>query len=66
MTPPSVAVFVAVDHCSAECVSIHAALHEALEPIRQGVTARFGGVKKKAAEGLVAVLSPAAPRCGER
>lgn len=34
-----VAVFVAVDHCSAECVGIHAALHgtrhEALEPIRR-------------------------------
>jgi transposase InsO family protein len=51
-----VAVFVAVDHCSAECVGIHAALHgtrhEALEPIRQGVTERFGGVEKEAAEGL--------------
>src|SRR3982751_4147878 len=36
-----VAVFVAVDHCSAECVGIHAARRatrfEALEPIRQGV-----------------------------
>jgi putative transposase len=35
------AVFVAVDHCSAECVGIHAheqATHfQALEPIRQGV-----------------------------
>jgi putative transposase len=34
------AVFVAVDHCSAECVGTHAALRvtrfEALEPIRQG------------------------------
>ncbi len=51
-----VAVFIAVDHCSAECVGIHAALdgtrHEALEPIRQGVTARFGGVEKAAAAGL--------------
>lgn len=51
-----VAVFVAVDHCSAECVGIHAALHgarhEALEPIRQGVTERFGGVEEKAAMGL--------------
>ena len=51
-----VAVFVAVDHCSAECVGIHAALHgtrhEALEPIRQGVTERFGGVVKDAASGL--------------
>ena len=51
-----VAVFVAVDHCSAECVGIHAALHgtrhEALEPIRQGVTRHFGGVQKEAASGL--------------
>ncbi len=51
-----VAVFIAVDHCSAECVGIHAALHgtrhEALEPIRQGVTERFGGVEKAAAAGL--------------
>ena len=51
-----VAVFIAVDHCSAECVGIHAALHgtrhEALEPIRQGVTERFGGVEKDAASGL--------------
>jgi len=33
-------IFVAVDHCSLECVGIHAAKHgtrfEALEPIRQG------------------------------
>jgi len=51
-----VAVFVAVDHCSAECVGIHAALHgtrhEALEPIRQGVAERFNGVEKGAAAGL--------------
>ena len=51
-----VAVFIAVDHCSAECVGIHAAphgtRHEALEPIRQGVTERFGGVEKDAASGL--------------
>src|SRR3954468_8338169 len=35
------AVFVAVDHCSAECVGIHASLRadrfEALEPVRQAV-----------------------------
>jgi transposase InsO family protein len=41
------AVFVAVDHCSAECVGIHAARRatrfEALEPIRQGVRRCFGG-----------------------
>ena len=41
------AVFVAVDHCSAECVGLHAARHanrfEALEPLRQGVRRCFGG-----------------------
>ena len=40
------AVFVAVDHCSAECVGVHAhsrARFEALEPIRQGVRRHFGG-----------------------
>ena len=35
------AVFVAVDHCSAECVGLHASRgadrFEALEPIRQGM-----------------------------
>src|SRR3954453_16356104 len=42
-----VAVFVAVDHHSAECVGIHAARRatrfEALGPIRQGVRRCFGG-----------------------
>ncbi len=51
-----VAVFVAVDHCSAECVGLHAALRgtrfEALEPVRQGVAERFGGVETGAAQGL--------------
>jgi putative transposase len=51
-----VAVFVAVDHCSAECVGIHAARHatrhEALEPVRQGVAERNGRVEKDAARGL--------------
>ena len=51
-----VAVFVAVDHASAECVGLHAALrgtrHEALEPVRQGVVERFGAVEKDAAAGL--------------
>ena len=51
-----VAVFIAVDHSSAECVGIHAALdgtrHEALEPVRQGVTERFGSIEKHAAAGL--------------
>lgn len=51
-----VAVFIAVDHCSAECVGIHAARHgtrfEAMEPVRQGVTARFGAVGKQVARGF--------------
>jgi putative transposase len=50
------AVFVAVDHCSAECVGIHAAPRatrfEALEPIRQGVREHFGGFAKGVARGL--------------
>jgi len=50
------AVFVAVDHCSAECVGIHAAPRatrfEALEPIRQGVREYFGGFASKVAHGL--------------
>lgn len=32
--------------------ALHGTRHEALEPIRQGVAERFGGVEKKAAEGL--------------
>jgi putative transposase len=51
-----VAIFIAVDHCSAECVGIHAALHgtrfEALEPIRQGVRTHFGAFGQDAAQGL--------------
>ncbi len=51
-----VAVFVAVDHCSAECVGIHAAQRatrfEALEPIRQGVRRHFGGFAPGIARGL--------------
>ena len=50
------AVFVAVDHCSAECVGLHAAHRatrfEALEPIRQGVRRCFGAFGKAAARGL--------------
>jgi putative transposase len=50
------AVFVGVDHCSAECVGIHAASRatrfEALEPIRQGVRRHFGGFAKGVAHGL--------------
>jgi putative transposase len=51
-----VTVFVAVDHCSAECVGIHASHRatrfEALEPIRQGVRRHFGGFVKDIARGL--------------
>jgi putative transposase len=50
------AVFIAIDHCSADCVGIHAALQanrfEALEPIRQGVRRHFGGFAQGIAAGL--------------
>ncbi len=50
------AVFIAVDHCSAECVGIHAharaTCFQALEPIRQGVRQYFGGFAKAIARGL--------------
>src|SRR3712207_4663852 len=50
------AVFIAIDHCSAECVGIHAAERanrfEALEPIRQGVRRCFGGFAAGIAHGL--------------
>jgi transposase InsO family protein len=49
-------VFVAVDHCSGECVGSHAARSgnrfEALEPVRQGVLCHFGRIEKDAATGL--------------
>lgn len=49
-------IFVAVDHCSTECVGIHAARRatrfEALEPIRQGVRACFGTFAEGVAGGL--------------
>ena len=51
-----VAVFVAVDHCSAECVGIHAARRatrfEALEPIRQGVRRCLGSFAQGIGRGL--------------
>src|ERR687886_2017268 len=50
------AVFVAVDHCSAECVGIHAHARatrfQALEPLRQGVRQHFGGFARAIARGL--------------
>jgi transposase InsO family protein len=49
-------IFLAVDHCSLECVGIHAAKcgtrFEALEPIRQGVRHSFGAFGPAVAEGL--------------
>ena len=50
------AVFVALDHHSAECVGLHAARRgtrfEALEPLRQGVRHRFGAFARNVATGL--------------
>ena len=49
-------MFVAVDHCTTECIGLHAAKRgsrfEALEPIRQGVRERFGAIGKGVAHGL--------------
>src|SRR5215831_1043786 len=51
-----VCVFVAVDHCTSECIGIHASLSgnrfEALEPLRQGVREHFGGFDEGTAAGL--------------
>jgi len=50
------AVFIAVDHCSAECVGLHASHRadrfEALEPVKQAVRERFGAFAKGIAHGL--------------
>jgi transposase InsO family protein len=47
---------VAVDHCTAECIGIHASKSgnrfEALEPIRQGIREHFGGFDLGIAAGL--------------
>src|SRR5689334_19774470 len=52
----AVTVFAAVDHCTAECVGIHAVKKatrfEALEPLRQGVRESFGAFSAGAADGL--------------
>ena len=49
-------IFVTVDHCSTECLGIHAARRatrfEALEPLRQGVRACFGAFAAGMATGL--------------
>lgn len=51
-------VFVVVDHCAAECIGIHAARpgtrFEAVEPLRQGVRAIFGGYEAGIAAGMQA------------
>lgn len=56
-TPEGVAtVFLAVDHCTGECIGLHAARRgtrfEALEPIRQGVREQFGDYRAEIAQGL--------------
>jgi len=52
----SVTVFAAIDHCTAECVGIHAVKKatrfEALEPIRQAVKEHFGAFSAGAGAGL--------------
>src|SRR5205823_6424963 len=52
-----VAICIAVDHDSAECMGMHAAKQgtrfEALEPSRQGVRTAFGACGKDIAQGLV-------------
>jgi transposase InsO family protein len=49
-------IFAAIDHCTAECVGIHAARYgdrfEALEPLRQGVRDHFGAIAAAAAQGV--------------
>lgn len=51
-----VTIFAAIDHCTAECVGMHAAIHgtrfEALEPVRQGVREHFGTLAAAVATGL--------------
>ena len=52
----AVTIFAAIDHCTAECVGIHAVKKatrfEALEPIRQGIHEHFGVFAAGAAAGL--------------
>lgn len=49
-------IFFAVDHCTSECIGIHAARHgtryEALEPIRQGIRGHFPAYAEGVAAGL--------------
>ena len=52
----AVTIFAAIDHCTAECIGIHAVKKatrfEALEPIRQAVKERFGVFSAGSAAGL--------------
>lgn len=52
----TVTIFAAIDHCTAECVGLHAVKKanrfEALEPIRQGVQEYWGGFSAGSAAGL--------------
>lgn len=52
----TVTIFAAIDHCTAECIGIHAVKKatrfEALEPIRQGVKEYFGGFSSGSAADL--------------
>jgi putative transposase len=54
----TVTVFVVVDHCAAECIGLHVAKpgtrFEAVEALRQGVHALFGGYETGIARGLLA------------
>jgi transposase InsO family protein len=51
-----VTIFAAIDHCSADCLGIHAVKRphrfEALEPIRQAVREQFGSFSAGAAAGV--------------
>ena len=50
-------IFIAVDHCTQECIGIHSALQgtrfEALEPIRQGIREHYASYTSQVASGLV-------------
>ena len=51
-----VAVFIAIDHCTTECIGIHASKEgnrfEALEPIKQGVRENYDAISQNVAAGL--------------
>jgi putative transposase len=55
-TGATASVFIAIDHCTGECVGIHASARatrfEALEPLRQGVREHFGDFAPGIAMGL--------------